>query len=72
MMPRRITASLTVTSVSLNQGSCTEARAGKSITIPFYGLSQADQDHVKDLLTSRGQETLIPPREVISPAPRRS
>ena len=43
------------------------SRAGKNVTIPFYTLSQADQDHVKELLTSRGQEALIPPP---APVPR--
>jgi hypothetical protein len=36
------------------------SRAGGPITIPFFNLSEADQQYVKDFLTDRGEEELIP------------
>jgi hypothetical protein len=37
-------------------------RGGKSVTVKFYELSSEDQEYLRELLTSRGQEGLIPPK----------
>lgn len=37
-------------------------RGGKSVTVKFYELSSEDQQYVRELLTSRGQEGMIPPK----------
>jgi hypothetical protein len=42
-------------------------RSNKPFTVRFYDLTPADQEYVKDLLTSQGQQSLIPPPP---PAPR--
>jgi hypothetical protein len=49
-------------------GGVVISRAGGPITIPFFGLSEADQQYVKDLLTERGEEALIPERPPIAAA----
>lgn len=41
------------------------SRAGRSVTIEFYQLGSADQEYVKELLASRGEEHLIPAPLVI-------
>jgi hypothetical protein len=41
-------------------------RGGKSVTVKFYELSSEDQEYLRELLTSRGQEGLIPPKVDIS------
>ncbi|MDX1945741.1 MAG: hypothetical protein SFU86_10125 [Pirellulaceae bacterium] len=50
-------------------GNVVLSRAGKTISIPFYSLSPPDQEHVRELLTSRGQEALIPPPSPTSHVP---
>ena len=42
------------------------SRAGGPLTIDFFQLSEADQAYVRELLTSRGEEDLIP----IKPPPK--
>jgi hypothetical protein len=37
-------------------------RGGRSATVKFYELSTSDQDYLRELLASRGQEALIPPK----------
>lgn len=37
-------------------------RGGKSVTVKFYELTSEDQLYVRELLTSRGQEGMIPPK----------
>jgi hypothetical protein len=51
--------------VRVFNGDVVLLRAGGPISIPFYDLAEADQEYVKDLLKSWGQEELIPDR----PAP---
>jgi hypothetical protein len=41
-------------------------RGGKSVTVKFYELSSEDQEYLREMLTSRGQEGLIPPKVDIS------
>jgi hypothetical protein len=36
-------------------------RSGRAVSVRFYDLTVADQDYVKELLTSRGDESQIPP-----------
>jgi hypothetical protein len=36
------------------------SRPGGPVTVAFFELSEADQNYVRDLLTSRGQEAMIP------------
>jgi DNA-directed RNA polymerase subunit RPC12/RpoP len=43
------------------------SRAGGPLTIDYFQLSEADQAYVRELLTSRGEEDLIP----VKPPPRR-
>jgi DNA-directed RNA polymerase subunit RPC12/RpoP len=38
------------------------SRGGRSVTVKFYELIEADQQHLRELLASRGQEAMIPPR----------
>ncbi|HEX5104247.1 MAG TPA: hypothetical protein VFV87_10575 [Pirellulaceae bacterium] len=37
-------------------------RASRSVTVKFFELGSEDQEYVRELLTSRGQEGLIPPK----------
>ncbi len=48
--------------VRVFNGHVVLSRAGGPISVPFYDLVEADQQYVKDLLTSRGEEDLIPAR----------
>src|SRR4029434_9237284 len=43
------------------------SRAGGPLTIDFFQLSDADQTYVRELLTARGEEDLIP----VKPPPKR-
>jgi hypothetical protein len=48
--------------VRINGANVVLLRAGKSVSVAFYELSSEDQDYLRELLTSRGQEGLIPSR----------
>ncbi len=48
--------------VRIFNGNVVLTRAGGPVTIPFFDLTEADQQYVKDFLTSRGEEALIPVR----------
>lgn len=47
--------------VRIHNGNVVILRGTRTVTIPYYDLSDADQAYVKDLLTSMGEEHLIPP-----------
>ena len=47
--------------VRIHNGNVVILRGTRTVTIPYYELSDADQAYVKDLLTSMGEEHLIPP-----------
>ena len=51
--------------VRMNGQNVVLSRSGRVSTVPYYNLSQADQDYVAELLKGRGEEDKIPP-----PAPR--
>lgn len=38
------------------------SRSGRSVTVRFYELTSEDQEYLRELLTARGQEGLIPPK----------
>ena len=48
--------------VRVFNGKVVLTRAGGPISIPFFDLSEADQQYVRDLLTAQGEEELIPVR----------
>lgn len=54
--------------VRIFNGNVVLTRAGGPVTIPFFDLTEADQQYVKDLLTSRGEEALIPVRPAAAAA----
>jgi hypothetical protein len=48
--------------VRVFDGNVVTTRAGGPVTTPFFDLVEADQQYVKDVLTSRGEAALIPDR----------
>jgi hypothetical protein len=48
--------------VRVFNGQVVLSRAGGPISLPFFDLVDSDQEYVKEVLTSRGEEDLIPTR----------
>jgi hypothetical protein len=38
------------------------SRGGRSVTVKFHELVESDQEYLRELLTSHGQESMIPPK----------
>lgn len=55
--------------VRVFNGHVVLSRAGGPISVPFFDLVEADQQYVKDLLTSRDEEDLIPARPLPTEQP---
>lgn len=47
--------------VRINGQNVVLSRAGRIAMVPYYNLSQADQDYVAELLKGRGEEDKVPP-----------
>ncbi len=47
--------------VRMNGANVVLMRGNKPINVPFYQLTSEDQDYLRELLASRGQEAQIPP-----------
>jgi len=47
--------------VRMHGGNVVLTRANKTISLPYYDLTSEDQEHLRELLTSRDQEAQIPP-----------
>src|SRR6185369_16559221 len=58
---------LTAKFVRVYDGNVVLSRMGRMTTVRFHTLTPEDQDYVKELLTSQGQESLIPPRVGMPP-----
>ena len=48
--------------VRINGSNVVLLRGGKSVSVAFYELSSEDQEYLRELLTSRGEEGVIPSR----------
>jgi hypothetical protein len=53
--------------VRVFNGQVVLSRAGGPVSLPFFDLIEADQEYVKEVLTSRGEEDLIPTQRAADP-----